>query len=60
MAWDRDQVLAEKILFILDREKMKRASLAARHLAESYSDERNWSAMRDIFQKNVVEGAIPE
>ncbi len=51
-----DQALAEKILFFLDREKMERASIAARHLAESYSDERNWSEMRNIFQKNLLGG----
>lgn len=51
-----DQALAEKILFFLDREKMERASMAARHLAESYSDERNWTEMRNIFQKNLLEG----
>ena len=51
-----DQALAEKILFFLDREKMERASIAARHLAESYSDERNWSEMRNIFRKNLSEG----
>ncbi|MGZ3604066.1 MAG: glycosyltransferase family 4 protein, partial [Thermodesulfobacteriota bacterium] len=51
-----DQALAEKILFFLDREKVERVSMAARHLAESYSDERNWSEMRNIFQKQ--EGVI--
>ena len=51
-----DQALAEKILFFLDREKVERVSMAARHLAESYSDERNWSEMRNIFQKNLLEG----
>ena len=51
-----DQILAEKILFFLDREKIKGASMAARHLAESHSDERNWSEMRNIFQKNLSEG----
>jgi UDP-glucose:(heptosyl)LPS alpha-1,3-glucosyltransferase len=51
-----DQILAERILFFLDREKIKGASMAARHLAESYSDERNWSEMKNIFQKKMLEG----
>jgi UDP-glucose:(heptosyl)LPS alpha-1,3-glucosyltransferase len=52
-----NQVLAEKISYFLNREKVERASIAARHLAESYSLERNWREMRNIFRKNVLEGA---
>jgi UDP-glucose:(heptosyl)LPS alpha-1,3-glucosyltransferase len=52
-----NQVLAEKISYFLNREKVERASIAARHLAESYSLERNWREMRNIFQRNVLEGA---
>ena len=46
-----DQALAEKILFLLDREKMERASMAARHLAESYCLERNWKEMKHILDE---------
>ncbi len=51
-----DQGLAEKILFFLDREKVERASMAARRLAESYSLERNWGEMKNIFRKKLLEG----
>jgi UDP-glucose:(heptosyl)LPS alpha-1,3-glucosyltransferase len=44
--------LGEKILFFFNREKLERASIAARHLAESYSLERNWREMGNIFDKN--------
>jgi len=47
-----DQVLVEKISFFLNREKVERASIAARQLAESYSLERNWREMKNIFQKS--------
>lgn len=52
-----DQVLAEKILFFLDLEKMERASMAARHLAESYSLERNWREIESVFQRSLRRGA---
>jgi nitrate/nitrite-specific signal transduction histidine kinase len=51
-----DQILAEKILFFLHREKMERASMAARHLAESYSLEKNWREMKSIFQESLPRG----
>jgi len=51
------QDLAEKISFFLDREKLEMASAAARHLAESYSAERNWREMRNVFERNVSEVA---
>ena len=38
---------------------MEKASIAARHLAESYSLERNWREMKNIFQKNLLEGGYP-
>ena len=47
-----DQPLAEKISFFLNREKVERASIAARQLAESHSLERNWREMKNIFQKS--------
>jgi UDP-glucose:(heptosyl)LPS alpha-1,3-glucosyltransferase len=53
------QALVEKICFFLNREKVEKASVAARRLAESYSLERNWSEMRDIFErrfKGVISG----
>ena len=46
-----DQILAEKILFFLDREKMERASMAARRLAEFYSVEKNWKEMKHILDE---------
>jgi UDP-glucose:(heptosyl)LPS alpha-1,3-glucosyltransferase len=51
-----DQALVEKILFFLNRERVGRASIAARYLAESYSIERNWSEMKNIFERNFIEG----
>jgi UDP-glucose:(heptosyl)LPS alpha-1,3-glucosyltransferase len=47
------QALVEKISFFLNREKLERASIAARHLAESYSLERNWREMENILQSNL-------
>jgi UDP-glucose:(heptosyl)LPS alpha-1,3-glucosyltransferase len=52
------QALGEKILFFLDREKLARASIAARSLAESYSLERNWREMDNLFRKSLSEGEI--
>jgi len=46
-----DQTLMEKISFFLNREKVEKASIAARQLAESHSLERNWREMKNIFQK---------
>jgi UDP-glucose:(heptosyl)LPS alpha-1,3-glucosyltransferase len=43
------QSLMKKLSFFLNREKVERASIAARHLAESYSLERNWREMKNIF-----------
>jgi len=54
-----DRALAEKISFFLNREKLDRASIAARHLAESYSLERNWKEMEHVFTKNLSGGAPP-
>ena len=54
-----DRALAEKISFFLNREKLEMASIAARHLAESYSLERNWRGMKLIFQENLLEGVKP-
>jgi UDP-glucose:(heptosyl)LPS alpha-1,3-glucosyltransferase len=51
-----DQALAEKISSFLNREKIDKASIVARHLAESYSLERNWDEMNNIFRKNLLEG----
>jgi UDP-glucose:(heptosyl)LPS alpha-1,3-glucosyltransferase len=52
-----DQLLAEKILFFLNRERIERASTAARHLAESYSVEKNWREMENVFQASLSRGA---
>jgi len=46
-----DRALAEKIAFLLNREKLERASIAARRLAESYSLERNWREMKNILDE---------
>jgi UDP-glucose:(heptosyl)LPS alpha-1,3-glucosyltransferase len=46
------QSLVEKISFFLNREEVEKASIAARHLAESYSLERNWREMKNIFERN--------
>ncbi len=46
-----DRALGGKILFFLNREKLTTASIAARHLAESYSLERNWEEIRNILGK---------
>jgi UDP-glucose:(heptosyl)LPS alpha-1,3-glucosyltransferase len=51
-----DQILVEKISYFLNRERVEKASIAARHLAESYSLERNWREMKNIFQGNFIEG----
>ena len=50
-----EKVLIEKISFLLDRERVEKASIAARRLAETYSIERNWKEMKNIFQKNLLE-----
>ena len=47
-----DKILAQQILFFSDPEVREKALIAARSLAEHYSLEKNWSRMRDIFQKN--------
>lgn len=51
-----EKALSEKILFWLDRERIGRASIAARQLAESYSSERNWEEIKNIFQNQLSEG----
>jgi UDP-glucose:(heptosyl)LPS alpha-1,3-glucosyltransferase len=48
-----DQILVEKISFFLNHEKIEKASIAARHLAESYSLERNWREMKSILQNSL-------
>jgi UDP-glucose:(heptosyl)LPS alpha-1,3-glucosyltransferase len=52
------QALGKKISFFLNREKLARASIAARSLAESYSLERNWREMDNLFRKSLSEGEI--
>jgi UDP-glucose:(heptosyl)LPS alpha-1,3-glucosyltransferase len=54
-----DQTLVEKISSFMNRERAEKASMAARHLAESYSLERNWREMKTVFQKNLLEGVRP-
>lgn len=48
-----DQSLAGMISFFLNREKVEEASIAARHLAEFYSLERNWKEMKNIFESGL-------
>jgi UDP-glucose:(heptosyl)LPS alpha-1,3-glucosyltransferase len=55
-----DRALVEKILFFLNRERVERASIAARHLAESYSLERNWREMENILLGNLPKGGQSE
>jgi UDP-glucose:(heptosyl)LPS alpha-1,3-glucosyltransferase len=52
----KDQILAGKIAFFLDHERIEKASVAARALAESYSLEKNWREMQAIFEKDLSEG----
>jgi UDP-glucose:(heptosyl)LPS alpha-1,3-glucosyltransferase len=47
-----DKILAQQITFFSDPEVREKALIAARSLAEHYSLEKNWSRMRDIFEKN--------
>jgi UDP-glucose:(heptosyl)LPS alpha-1,3-glucosyltransferase len=51
-----DQILVEKISFFLNHEKIEKASIAARQLAESYSLERNWREMKNILHQKCLEG----
>lgn len=45
------RALAERISFFLNNENRAKASIAARQLAETYSLEKNWNEMKDIFEK---------
>jgi len=51
-----EKTLIEKISFFLDRGRIEGASIAARHLAESYSHERNWREIKNIFQNHLSGG----
>jgi UDP-glucose:(heptosyl)LPS alpha-1,3-glucosyltransferase len=48
-----DQALIEKISFYLNHDRIEKSSIVARHLAESYSLERTWDEMKNIFRRNV-------
>jgi hypothetical protein len=37
----------------MNRQKAEKISIAARHLAESYSLERNWGEMQSILQNSL-------
>ena len=54
------QALVEKISFFLNREKLAKASIAARHLAESYSLERNWREIEHVLLDNLPKGGPSE
>ena len=47
-----DKMLAQQIVFFSDPKVREKAWITARSLAEHYSLDKNWSRMRDIFQKN--------
>jgi UDP-glucose:(heptosyl)LPS alpha-1,3-glucosyltransferase len=48
------QGLALTLSFFQNPEVLEKASVAARRLAESYSLERNWREMKNIFQKDFL------
>jgi len=50
-----EQDLEEKISRFLAPDRRAQASRAARALGEHYSAERNWSEMRAIFEKKMLE-----
>jgi hypothetical protein len=51
-----DQALVEKISFYLNHDRIEKSSIVARHLAESYSLERNWREMDGVFRKSLLGG----
>jgi UDP-glucose:(heptosyl)LPS alpha-1,3-glucosyltransferase len=53
-----DKMLAQQITFFSDPEVREKALIAARSLAEGYSLDKNWSQMREIFQKNFQQGLL--
>ena len=53
-----DKILAQQITFFSDPEVREKALIAARSLAEHYSLEKNWSRMRDIFEKNFEKSVL--
>lgn len=48
------QTLKQQISSHFDKETRRRTSVAARHLAEHYSLEKNYRAMMEIFQKRAM------
>jgi len=56
--WD-ERELEDKIFRFLEPDRRARASRAARALAERYSEERNWSEMRAVFEKTILEREAP-
>jgi len=50
-----DQILVEKISYLLNHEKIEKASIAARQLAESYSLERT-ERDENILHQKCLEG----
>ena len=53
-----DKILAQQITLFSDPEVREKALIAARSLAEHYSLEKNWSRMRDIFEKNFEKSVL--
>ncbi|OGP94749.1 MAG: hypothetical protein A2157_05655, partial [Deltaproteobacteria bacterium RBG_16_47_11] len=47
------RTLAERISFFLNDENRAKASIAARELAERYSNERNWEEMKGVIERIV-------
>jgi UDP-glucose:(heptosyl)LPS alpha-1,3-glucosyltransferase len=47
------RTLAERISFYLNDDNRAKASIAARELAEKYSNERNWEEMKGVIERTV-------
>jgi len=52
-----EQILAQKISHFLNPEVRQRASILARHLAESTTPEKNWEEMKGIIEENLLKKA---
>jgi len=50
------RILIQNISFFLNNRVRRQASVAARRLAEEYSQERNWKEMKDIFDSAILKG----
>ena len=50
------RILIQNISFFLNNRVRRQTSVAARRLAEEYSQERNWKEMKDIFDSAILKG----